>query len=204
MVWTNLSLWSSILIFCWISRLKNRWVFLQSFLFDHLLVHGVPKGLFPRYSKITSTCAVPSRRAGNDCHRPARIRLGRASGNVRVRWRLFGWSCEYKIGNPFILNGIIIFLIKFWSVFNEMDDTEKRKFLEFYTGSDKVPVGGLARLKTKIQRSGPDSDRLPTGTNYQIAIFIRSCILNCHSELARACSTASELWTGTSRLRLTS
>ncbi|CAG5108585.1 Oidioi.mRNA.OKI2018_I69.chr1.g3865.t1.cds [Oikopleura dioica] len=50
----------------------------------------------------------------------------------------------------------------FWSVFDEMDEGERRKLLEFYTGSDKVPVGGLARLKTKIQRSGPDSDRLPT------------------------------------------
>ena len=64
------------------------------FFYDQL-VHGVPKGLFPRYSKITSKCFVPPRRAGNDCHRPARIRLGRASGNVRVRWRLFSRSCEY-------------------------------------------------------------------------------------------------------------
>lgn len=30
------------------------------------------------------------------------------------------------------------------------------------TGSDRVPVGGLSRLKLMIARNGPDSDRLPT------------------------------------------
>ena len=44
-----------------------------------------------------------------------------------------------------------------------MDESEKKMLLEFFTGSDRVPVGGLARLKPKIQSSGPDSDRLPTG-----------------------------------------
>lgn len=29
-------------------------------------------------------------------------------------------------------------------------------------GSDRVPVGGLSRLKLIIARNGPDSDRLPT------------------------------------------
>ena len=44
-----------------------------------------------------------------------------------------------------------------------MDEKDKKMFLEFCTGSDRVPVGGLMRLKVKIQSSGPDSDRLPTG-----------------------------------------
>merc|ERR1719277_1195527 len=50
----------------------------------------------------------------------------------------------------------------FWSVFDELDETEKRALLEFFTGSDRVPIGGLGRLKPRIQSSGPDSDRLPT------------------------------------------
>ncbi|XP_046684571.1 ubiquitin-protein ligase E3A-like [Homalodisca vitripennis] len=32
----------------------------------------------------------------------------------------------------------------------------------FATGSDRVPVGGLSKLKLIIARNGPDSDRLPT------------------------------------------
>ena len=44
-----------------------------------------------------------------------------------------------------------------------MDQDERKAFLEFFTGSDRVPIGGLGKLKPKIQSSGPDSDRLPTG-----------------------------------------
>jgi hypothetical protein len=32
----------------------------------------------------------------------------------------------------------------------------------FTTGCDRAPVGGLGQLPLIIQRSGPDSDRLPT------------------------------------------
>ena len=53
-----------------------------------------------------------------------------------------------------------------------MDETEKKLLLEFFTGSDRIPVGGLSRLKPKIQSSGPDSDRLPTGTiKFEHSIF---------------------------------
>ena len=54
-------------------------------------------------------------------------------------------------------------IFKFWSVFDELDESEKKALLEFFTGSDRVPIGGLGRLKPRIQSSGPDSDRLPTG-----------------------------------------
>ena len=54
-------------------------------------------------------------------------------------------------------------LFQFWSVFEELDQDERKAFLEFFTGSDRVPIGGLGKLKPKIQSSGPDSDRLPTG-----------------------------------------
>jgi hypothetical protein len=37
-----------------------------------------------------------------------------------------------------------------------------RRFLSFTTGCDRAPVGGLGRLTLTVQRSGPDTDRLPT------------------------------------------
>lgn len=50
----------------------------------------------------------------------------------------------------------------FWEIVHEMTEEQKRQLLQFATGSDRVPVGGLAKLKLIIARNGPDSDRLPT------------------------------------------
>jgi ubiquitin-protein ligase E3 A len=50
----------------------------------------------------------------------------------------------------------------FWEVFYEFSDEEKKQLLAFVTGSDRVPVGGLSKLKLIIVKNGPDSDRLPT------------------------------------------
>ncbi|XP_076347770.1 ubiquitin-protein ligase E3A-like [Tachypleus tridentatus] len=50
----------------------------------------------------------------------------------------------------------------FWEVFHKFSLDEKRKFLQFATGSDRAPVGGLSKLKLVIARNGSDSDRLPT------------------------------------------
>ncbi|CAF0852396.1 unnamed protein product [Rotaria sordida] len=50
----------------------------------------------------------------------------------------------------------------FWNVLMSFTDEQKRKFLRFTTGSDRAPIGGLARLKLIISRNGPDTDRLPT------------------------------------------
>ena len=48
----------------------------------------------------------------------------------------------------------------FWSVVHEdMSDDDRRRLLEFTTGSDRVPVGGLRKLKLIIARNGPDTDR---------------------------------------------
>ena len=38
----------------------------------------------------------------------------------------------------------------------------KRRLLDFATGSDRAPVGGLGALALTLQRAGPDSERLPT------------------------------------------
>ncbi|KAK7870299.1 hypothetical protein R5R35_011808 [Gryllus longicercus] len=50
----------------------------------------------------------------------------------------------------------------FWEIVHKMSVESKRKLLQFATGSDRVPVGGLSKLKLIIARNGPDSDRLPT------------------------------------------
>jgi len=50
----------------------------------------------------------------------------------------------------------------FWEVVHSMDIEDKRKLLQFTTGSDRIPVGGLAKLKLIIAKNGPDSDRLPS------------------------------------------
>lgn len=48
----------------------------------------------------------------------------------------------------------------FWRVAKAMSAEEKQKLMSFATGSPRAPVGGLKSTVFKIQRNGPDSDRL--------------------------------------------
>ncbi|GMH43518.1 hypothetical protein BSKO_11440 [Bryopsis sp. KO-2023] len=50
----------------------------------------------------------------------------------------------------------------FWDVLAQMPLEKKKRFLAFTTGCDRAPVGGLSELTLTIQRSGPDSVRLPS------------------------------------------
>jgi len=50
----------------------------------------------------------------------------------------------------------------FWEVVHSLSPEEKRSFLQFCTGCDRAPVGGLGRLQFVVSRAGPDSDRLPS------------------------------------------
>lgn len=60
----------------------------------------------------------------------------------------------------------------FWEIVYEMPIELQRKLLEFSTGSDRVPVGGLSNLKLVIARHGPDSERLPTShTCYNVLLL---------------------------------
>lgn len=67
-------------------------------------------------------------------------------------------STEYDGG----FNKDHVVIRNFWEVVHAMSVEEQRKFVAFTTGSDRVPVGGLAKLKLIIAKNGPDSDRLPT------------------------------------------
>jgi len=50
----------------------------------------------------------------------------------------------------------------FWEIVHEFTDEQKKQLLQFATGSDRVPIGGLSKLKLIIARNGPDSDRFQT------------------------------------------
>uniref|UniRef100_A0A3Q2QI53 Ubiquitin-protein ligase E3A n=1 Tax=Fundulus heteroclitus TaxID=8078 RepID=A0A3Q2QI53_FUNHE len=50
----------------------------------------------------------------------------------------------------------------FWEIIHSFGDDQKRLFLQFTTGTDRAPVGGLGKLKMIIAKNGSDSDRLPT------------------------------------------
>ena len=41
----------------------------------------------------------------------------------------------------------------------EFSEDQKKRLLSFITGSDRIPLGGLAKLKFVIVKNGPDSDR---------------------------------------------
>ncbi|CAB4021746.1 probable E3 ubiquitin- ligase HERC4, partial [Paramuricea clavata] len=62
---------------------------------------------------------------------------------------------EYYPNHPVIQN--------FWNVFNVFDMTNKKKFLVFLTGTDRVPITGIRSLKIKIQpvSGGVNNEHLP-------------------------------------------
>jgi len=52
---------------------------------------------------------------------------------------------------------------QFWEIVHEeLTLDEKKKLLEFCTGSDRVPIRGLAAMRLTISKQGPDSPQLPT------------------------------------------
>jgi ubiquitin-protein ligase E3 A len=61
---------------------------------------------------------------------------------------------------PYTRNSTIIQHL--WKILHGFSDLEKRLFLQFCTGSDRVPISGLSDLRLTISRNGGDSDILPT------------------------------------------
>ncbi|EFC46237.1 predicted protein [Naegleria gruberi] len=54
-------------------------------------------------------------------------------------------------------------LIKdFWDIVHHFSEEDKKKFLMFCTGSDRVPIKGLGELGFVIVKNGDDDRRLPT------------------------------------------
>uniref|UniRef100_A0A0G4FMN8 HECT domain-containing protein n=1 Tax=Chromera velia CCMP2878 TaxID=1169474 RepID=A0A0G4FMN8_9ALVE len=79
-------------------------------------------------------------------------------GEPQVDFKELRKGAQYEGGysetHPFILG--------FWDTLEGFSLEQKLRFLHFCTGSSRVPVGGLKELNLKIQRNGPDTDRLPT------------------------------------------
>jgi ubiquitin-protein ligase E3 A len=70
------------------------------------------------------------------------------------------WYFTYQLSLSIFEEGSNIFNIINRSVVHELSVEDKRRFLQFTTGSDRAPVGGLGKLKLIIARNGADSDRL--------------------------------------------
>jgi len=77
-------------------------------------------------------------------------------GNENYNWDVFQDNCEYKEG--YCKNHDTI--KHFWGVFRELTEDDKRKFLLFLTGSDRIPVRGMESVKMTIQRTS-DTSFLP-------------------------------------------
>lgn len=69
----------------------------------------------------------------------------------------------------------------FWNFAHALPRTSQQKLLQFATGSDRVPVGGLGKLKLTITRNGSDSDRCVSNFNYYTFLknlcFLLFCVL---------------------------
>eukprot|EP01080_Neovahlkampfia_damariscottae_P008214 gene8214-39_t len=50
----------------------------------------------------------------------------------------------------------------FWDIIKNLSLEEKKKFLQFTTGSDRAPIKGLGSMEFFILKNGDDTDRLPT------------------------------------------
>ena len=77
-------------------------------------------------------------------------------GNENYDWEVMEELCTYKEGysreHPTILH--------FWQVFHAFPPEEKKKFLLFLTGSDRIPIVGMTSVKVCIQRTA-DTSFLP-------------------------------------------
>ncbi|XP_033108353.1 probable E3 ubiquitin-protein ligase HERC4 isoform X2 [Anneissia japonica] len=78
-------------------------------------------------------------------------------GNENYDWEEFEHIVEYK--SIYHKNNETIRF--FWEVFHELTIEQKRKFLVFLTGSDRIPVRGMSQVKMIIQPVFGSTDFLP-------------------------------------------
>ncbi|EWM28462.1 hect e3 ubiquitin [Nannochloropsis gaditana] len=60
------------------------------------------------------------------------------------------------------LNATSQLIKNFWKILHSFDETEKKLFLKFISGSDRAPIRGLGSMTFVISKHGDDSDRLPS------------------------------------------
>ena len=77
-------------------------------------------------------------------------------GNENYDWAVLQRDCNYKEGYSADHQTIRYF----WDVFHELSEENKRKFLLYLTGSDRIPIAGMTSVKITIQRT-QDTSYLP-------------------------------------------
>lgn len=77
-------------------------------------------------------------------------------GNENYDWKVLQKTCQYKEGYSADHQTIKYF----WEVFHELSEENKRKFLLYLTGSDRIPIAGMSSVKITIQMT-QDTNYLP-------------------------------------------
>lgn len=66
---------------------------------------------------------------------------------------------SWEISDFLKIGKLCLFWREFWETLHSFGEEQKRLFLQFTTGTDRAPVGGLGKLKMIIAKNGPDTDR---------------------------------------------
>jgi E3 ubiquitin-protein ligase HERC4 len=78
-------------------------------------------------------------------------------GNEEYDWSLLEKNAVYEFG--FTKHDRTIRM--FWEIFHELSTEEKKKFMLFLTGSDRVPVQGMQKVVIRFRPYLNDTDTLP-------------------------------------------
>jgi len=112
-------------------------------------------------------------------------------GNEDYDWEELEGSTQYKEGysaeHPTIVN--------FWSVFhNDLSLEDKKKFLLFLTGCDRIPVGGMKALALKIQVcEGGDDSSLTFVSDSAFDMVLQRSAESTHLPVAHTCFNLLDL-----------
>jgi len=82
----------------------------------------------------------------------------------------------------------------FWQVVHSWPQEQRRKFLLFATGTDRIPSGGIGTLPFIIQRAGTDTQRLPTASTCYNLLLLPE--YSSAEKLRRKLETAIEYYQG--------
>ena len=70
-------------------------------------------------------------------------------GNENYDWDVLEKTAQYKEG----YTADHATIKNFWAVFHELSEEDKRKFLLYLTGSDRIPISGMSSVRITIQRT---------------------------------------------------
>ncbi|XP_035268225.1 probable E3 ubiquitin-protein ligase HERC4 [Anguilla anguilla] len=91
------------------------------------------------------------------------------SGNVDYVWEELEKNAIYKGYMPTDIN-----IKNFWTVFFELSEEKKKNFLSYTTASNRLPMGGLAKMKiTIVNQNEPNPDYFyPVATTCNYHLFL--------------------------------